>query len=223
MSRIRGDRPAPRIPTRADKVRVPLWMLLLAVAGKGLWLAVRWGFRHRVAVTVVVGLLWFVHRFGPVGLAALAGGLVVVVLVWARVHPRSCAWLGRWLWGRTRLAFVYWWRWRAAMVHTDLAIRMPTSNADQVTFDEYFPRIRTIRSTRAVDVLRVELLPGQTPEQWAEQCEALRHIFRARRCQVQTETFRFVRLHFHHRDTLTRPVTPAQLDGMSSGPGRRRP
>ncbi len=223
MSRISGDKASPRIPTRNDKMRVPLWMLLLAVAGKGLWLAVRWSFRHRVAVAVVVGLLLVVHRFGPVGLAALAGGLVVVVLVWARVHPRSCSWLGRWLWGRTRLAFVYRWRWRAAMVHTDLAIRMPMSTGDQVTFDEYFPRIRTIRSTRAVDTLRVELLPGQTPEQWAEQAEALRHIFRARRCQVQAETFRFIRLHFHHRDTLTRPVTPTHLDEMSSTPGDADP
>ncbi|CAO5228369.1 FtsK/SpoIIIE domain-containing protein [Frankia sp. AgKG'84/4] len=223
MSRIKGDRPAPRIPTRADKVRVPLWMLLLAVAGKGLWLAVRWSFRHRIAVAVVVGLLLFTHRFGPVGLAALAGGLAVATVVWARLHPRSCAWAGHWMWGRVRLTFVYRWRWRDAMVHTDLAIRMPTSNADQVMFDEYFPRIRTIRSTRAVDTLRVELLPGQTPEQWAEQGEALRHVFRARRCQVQAETFRFVRLHFHHRDTLTRPVTPTHLDEMSSTPGDADP
>ncbi len=92
------------------------------------------------------------------------------------------------------------------MVHTDLAIQMPTSNADQVTFDEYFPRIRTIHSTRAVDTPRVELLPGQTPEQWAERAEALRHIFRARRCQVQVETLRFVRQTDHHgRCTPMRP------------------
>jgi len=216
MSRINGDRPSPRIPTRVDKVRVPLWMLLLAAACKVAWLAVRWCFRHRVAVAVVVGLLLFTHRFGLVGLAALVGGLVLAALGWARLHPRSLAWLGRWAWGRARLAFVYRWRWQSAMVHTDLAIRMPTSNADQVTFEEYFPRIRAIRSTRAVDVLRVELLPGQTPQQWAEQAEALRHIFRARRCQVHAETFRFVRLTFHHRDPLTRPVPPADLDGADA-------
>ncbi|SNQ50538.1 hypothetical protein FRACA_480027 [Frankia canadensis] len=213
MSRINGDRPSPRIPTRMDKVRVPLWMLLLAAACKVVWLAVRWGFRHRVAVVVVVGLLLFTHRFGMVGLGALLGGLAVVVLAWARLHPRSLAWLGCWVLGRARLAFVYRWRWQSAMVHTDLAIRMPASTGDQVTFDEVFPRIRTIRSTRAVDVLRVELLPGQTPQKWAEQAEALRHIFRARRCQVHAETFRFVRLHFHRCDPLTPPTATRSCDG----------
>ncbi|WP_131764616.1 FtsK/SpoIIIE domain-containing protein [Candidatus Protofrankia californiensis] len=212
MSRINGDRGIPRIPSRADKVRVPLWMLLLAVAGKGLVLGLRWCWRHRVAVPVALGLLLFTRRFGPLGLVALLVGLVLVAVVWWRLHARSFGWLARWVWGRVRLTFVYRWRWRPAMVHTGLAIRMPTSNGDRVTFDEYFPRIRSIRSTRAVDVLRVELLPGQTPEQWAEQAEGLRHVFRARRCQVHAETFRFVRLHFYRKDTLTRPVTPAGLD-----------
>ncbi|SQE00609.1 Cell divisionFtsK/SpoIIIE [Parafrankia sp. Ea1.12] len=212
MFGINGDRRMPRIPSRPDHMRVPLWMLLLAVAGKGLVLGVRWCWRHRVAVPVAVGLVLFVQRFGALGLVALLVGLVLVAMVWRRLHPRSFGWLARWVWGRARLTFVYRRRWRSAMVHTGLAIRVPASNGDQVTFDEYFPRIRSIRSTRAVDVLRVELLPGQTPEQWAEQAEALRHVFRARRCQVQVEEHRFVRLHFHHRDTLTRPVRPTGLD-----------
>ncbi|ABW15650.1 cell divisionFtsK/SpoIIIE [Parafrankia sp. EAN1pec] len=217
MSRIYGDQRMPRIPSRPDKVRVPLWMLLLAVAGKGLVLGVRWCWRHRIAVPVAVGLLVFVHRFGLLGLVGLLVGLTVVAAVWRRAHPASFGWLARWVWGRVRLTVVYRRRWRAAMVHTDLAIRVPTSNADQVTFDDYYPRIRSIRSTRAVDVLRVELLPGQTPEQWAEQAEALRHVFRARRCQVQAEPHRFVRLHFHHRDTLVHPVTPGDLDAPRPG------
>lgn len=37
-------------------------------------------------------------------------------------------------------------------------------------------------------MLRVELLPGQTPAKWAERAEALRQVFRARRRQVREET-----------------------------------
>lgn len=212
MSRINGDQRFPRVPSRVDKVRVPVWMLLVAVAGKLLWLALRGCWRHRVAVAFVVGLLLVVNRVGLVGLAVLVAALVLVAVAWWRVHPRSFGPVAWWVWGRARLTFVYRWRWKPAMVHTDLAIRMPTSTGDQVTFDEYFPRIRKIRSSRSVDVLRVELLPGQTPAEWAEQAEALRHVFRARRCQVRAETFRFVRVSFHHRDPLTRPVTPPDLD-----------
>ncbi len=212
MSKINGDRGIPRIPSQADKVRIPLWLLLLAVAGKGMVLAVRWCWRHRVAVSIAVGLTLLIHRFGLLGLVALLAGLALVAVVWRQVHARSFSWLARWVWGRVRLTFVYRRRWRPAMVHTGLAIRMLASNGERVIFDEYFPRIRSIRSTCAVDVLRVELLPGQTPEQWAEQAEALRHVFRARRCQVQAAAYRFVRLHFHRRDALPRPVNPIGLD-----------
>ncbi|WP_035753709.1 FtsK/SpoIIIE domain-containing protein [Parafrankia discariae] len=218
MSRINGDRGLPRIPSRPDRMRVPLWMLFVAVVGKGLVLGVRWCWRHRVAVPLGLALAMFTHRFGLLGLVALLVAVALVAVVWRRVHPRSFGWLARWVRARVRLAFVYRRRWRPAMVHTDLAIRMPASNGDQVTFDEYFPRIRSIRSTRAADTLRVELLPGQTPEQWADQAEALRHVFRARRCQVQAEEHRFVRLHFHYRDTLTRPVHPTRLDHPGPGP-----
>ncbi|CAO5187202.1 hypothetical protein FAIPA1_610013 [Frankia sp. AiPs1] len=218
MSKLSGDQRFPRVPTRTDKMRVPLWMLLLAVAGKGLVLAVRSCWRHRVAVGSTLGTLLFVHHVGLPALGILLGGLPVLAVVWWRLHVRSFWPVAWWLWGRARLTFVYQRRWKPAMVHTDLAIRLPTSTVDQVTFDEYFPRIRSIRASRSVDVLRVELLPGQTPAQWAEQAEALRHVFRARRCQVQGETFRFVRVSFHRHDPLTRPVPPAALDG-SDGAG----
>ncbi|EFC85958.1 FtsK/SpoIIIE domain-containing protein [Parafrankia sp. EUN1f] len=212
MSRINGDRRLPRIPSRPDRVRVPLWMLLVAVAGKGLVLGVRWCWRHRVAVPLVLVLAVFTHRAGPLRLVALLAALTLVAVGWSQVHPRSFGWLSRRVRARVRLAFVYRRRWVPAMVHTSLAIRMPASNGDQVTFDEYFPRIRSIRSTRAVDTLRVELLPGQTPEQWADQAEALRHVFRARRCQVQAEEHRYIRVHFHYRDTLTGQIRPIRLD-----------
>ncbi|MCK9921203.1 cell division protein FtsK [Frankia sp. AgPm24] len=219
MSKINGDQRFPRVPTRADKMRVPLWMLLLAVGGKGLVLTVRSCWRHRVTVGSTLGTLLFVHHFGLPALGILFGGLAVLAVVWWRVHGRSFWPVAWWLCGRARLTFVYQRRWKPAMVHTDLAIRMPTSTGDQVTFNEYFPRIRSIRASRSVDVLRVELLPGQTPAQWAEQAEALRHVFRARRCQVHGETFRFVRISFHRHDPLTRPVTPAALDGSDGSDG----
>jgi S-DNA-T family DNA segregation ATPase FtsK/SpoIIIE len=112
-----------------------------------------------------------------------------------------------------RLSTVYRWRWRYATRHTGLAIRMPTSNAERVTFAEIFPRVRTIRLRGVVESLRVELLPGQTPELWAEQAEALRHVFRARSCRVRAETSGFVWLDFTYTDPLTKPVPPAMVDG----------
>jgi S-DNA-T family DNA segregation ATPase FtsK/SpoIIIE len=93
-------------------------------------------------------------------------------------------------------------RWRHATVQNDLAIRIPTSMGERVSFAEYFPRIRTIRSSWHVDSLRVEPLYGQTPEDWTDAVEALRHVSHARRCQVREETTGFVWLDFYFADPL---------------------
>ncbi len=214
MSRINGDRRLPDIPIRVEKIAVPLWFvfvgLLFRLAGRALLAA----FRHPVAVTVTVGLAVLHHRFGGLGLVAMLGALVVVGVVWRLLHRRSFAVVARWVWCRFRLATVYRWRWRNAMVHTGLAIRMPASNGERVSFTEYFPRIRKIRRTGVVESLRVELLPGQTPEQWAEQAEALRHVFRARSCRVRSDKRPgFVWLDLMFIDPLAAVVPLAVVDG----------
>jgi S-DNA-T family DNA segregation ATPase FtsK/SpoIIIE len=214
MYRINGDRGFPDVPTRVEKIAVPLWFVLgetaVRIAAR-LLLAV---FRHPVAVAVALGLAVVEHRFGGRGLAVLLGALTLVGVVWRLVHRRSFARFAGWAWRRLRLSTVYRWRWRNAMVHTGLAIRIPTSNAERVSFAEYFPRIHTIRGTGVVESLRVGLLPGQTPDQWAQQAEALRHAFGARTCRVRDdERPGFVWLDFTFSDALAAVVRPAPVDG----------
>nr|MDT0663853.1 FtsK/SpoIIIE domain-containing protein [Micromonospora sp. DSM 115978] len=183
--------------------------VLFRLLGRGAVLV----FRHPVVVAVLLGLLVAWHRLGGLGLVAVVGGLVLVAVGWRFVHRRSFAPVSRWVGGRLRLSLVYRWRWRNTMTHTDLAIRIPMSNGDRVAFDEYFPRVRRFRTTGVVDSLRVELLPGQTPEQWAEQAEALRHAFRARAVRVRSDVRPgFVWLDVARGDPLARPVPPADLD-----------
>ncbi|WP_374582529.1 FtsK/SpoIIIE domain-containing protein [Frankia sp. CiP3] len=214
MSRINGDRGIPRIPSRADTVRVPLWMLLVGLAGKICAHVLVFLVRHPVPVGLLLAVLVVRQRFGLAGLGLGVAGLVLVAVLWRLAHRRSFGWLVRWVWGRWRLLVVYRWRWRPVMVHTGLAIRMPTSNAERVSFAETFPRIRQVRCDRWADRLRVELLYGQTPEQWAEQAEALRHAFRARACRVRPDRkVGFVWVEFTRRDSLAGPVPPVDLDG----------
>jgi S-DNA-T family DNA segregation ATPase FtsK/SpoIIIE len=186
MSWINGDRKLPEFPTRTEKVSVPLWLVLVGIvfrlAGRGLLAA----YRHRVAVAVLVGLAVFYRHFGGLGLVALLAGLVVSCLVWRRVHRRSFSAFAGWVRRHVRLA-VYRWRWRTTMIHTGFAIRVPVSNGERVSFADYVPRIRKIKTVGVVESLRVGLLPGQTPQQWAGQAEALRHAFRARSCRVRPD------------------------------------
>ncbi|WP_239374525.1 FtsK/SpoIIIE domain-containing protein [Frankia sp. Cj5] len=214
MAKINGSRPFPELPTRHPTVDVPLWMLLVGLAGKICAHVLVFLVRHPVPVGLLLAVLVVRHRFGLTGLGVALLVLTVVGAVWRLAHRRSFGWLVRWVWGRWRLAVVYRWRWRPVMVHTGLAIRMPTSNAERVAFAETFPRIRQVRCDRWGDRLRVELLYGQTPALWAEQAEALRHAFRARACRVRPDRkVGFVWVEFTRRDPLADPVPPVDLDG----------
>src|SRR4029434_4896287 len=100
------------------------------------------------------------------------------------------------------------------MIHTGLAIRVPVSNGERVRYADYVPRIRKIQTVGVVESLRVELLPGQTPEQWAEKAEALRHAFRARSCRVRSDGRPgFVWLDLMYSDPLAKVVPLAVVDG----------
>ncbi len=187
-------------------------MLLVGLAGRMFAHLVVFLVRHPVAVGVLLAVLVVRDRLGLVGLGLLAAGLLLVAVAWRLAHRRSFTLLARWASGRLRLLIVYRWRWRPVMVHTGLAIRVPTSNGDRVAFAETFPRIRQVRSDRWADRLRVELLYGQTPELWAEQAEALRHAFRAQACRIRADRVGFIWVEFTRRDPLTHPVPPVDLD-----------
>ncbi|SBW21961.1 putative membrane protein [Candidatus Protofrankia californiensis] len=93
MAKINGSRPFPEVPTRNPKVDVPLWMLLIGLAGKILWHLLRWLARRPVTVAVVVTIMVIHHRYGTTGLGAAGLGLAVVAAVWWRLHRRSFSWL----------------------------------------------------------------------------------------------------------------------------------
>ncbi len=219
MPRINGDRRFPGLPARSERMRVPLWVTVVGLLGRLFGRLVLAVFRHPIAVSVLVTLAVLVHETGLLGLGALAGGIALLAGAWRLAHRASFDRAAWWTWGRIRLAAVYRRRWRPATIHCGLAIRIPASNAEQVTFDEYFPRIRGFRASVAVESLHVELLPGQTPLLWAEQAEALRHIYRARACRVRSDAVGFVWVDFYRRDPLTRTVPPGPIHGPDAPGG----
>ena len=87
---------------------------------------------------------------------AIAVGLVT----WWRLATASFTRLVvlRWrsIWRR---ALVYRYVWQPAMVTANLAV--------YVNGSEFLPKIVSVRSTDAVDQVRVRMLPGQTLEDWA--------------------------------------------------------
>ncbi|MGF7238233.1 MAG: FtsK/SpoIIIE domain-containing protein [Frankia sp.] len=209
---MNGRRVLPELPVSREKLRVPLSAIVLGFVAALFGRLVVSLFRHPIAVGLVVGLAAFDARYGPHRLAVMVVVLAGLAVVWRFGHRRSFGWVARRARGRVRLALIYRPRWRNAMIESELAIRRPKTWGERITYNEILPRIRAIRSDRVVDRLRIELLYGQTPEQWEEQAEALRHVFRARRCQVRQETSRFIWLDLYFRESLTHVVTRDDLD-----------
>jgi S-DNA-T family DNA segregation ATPase FtsK/SpoIIIE len=219
MSRINGDQRRPGVPTRQEKVTVPLWVTMTGMTLRGFWRVLLLVLQHplSVSVAIVVGALY--HRLGPLGLGAALGGLVLAVVAWRFIHRRSYSWAARQTRARFRLLSVYRRRWHTATRHCGLAIREPVSNGEQITFADYYPRIHAIRPRGVVDSLRVELLPGQTHDQWAGKAEGLRHVFRARSCRVRLDQHPgFIWVDFTFTDPLTGLVPPNDLGPIDPEP-----
>ena len=219
MSRINGEQRSPGVPTRQAKVVIPLWVTMTGIVLRQLGRLLWWLVRHPLTIAAPVGLTMLYQRVGVRGLVVLAVGLLVAGVVWRLAHRRSFQWAVRQSLARGRLVWVYRRRWHTATHHCGLAIREPVSNGEQVTFADYYPRIRAIRVRGVVDALRVELLPGQTPDQWAAQAEGLRHVFRARSCRVRADPrpgYVWVELAF--TDPLTATVPPADLSPRTDPP-----
>jgi DNA segregation ATPase FtsK/SpoIIIE, S-DNA-T family len=192
---------------------VPLfWSLVgLACRGVGRWL--RWAARcwSITAPPALVVVVWL--TLGPTRLAFLLATVAALGAGWWFGHRPSAArvlgvlggpWLGNW-----RLTITYRRLWRAGMLGAGLVV-------DRNGID-YLPIIKKVRSTRWTDTVTVRLLYGQTPDQFAQAGEQLRHTFGAHRCTVREVRPGWVELRFYSRDPLTRPLPAFPIPGNGNG------
>jgi S-DNA-T family DNA segregation ATPase FtsK/SpoIIIE len=196
------------------KVRVPLTAVLAAwVAGK-IAAGLGWLIKHPITFAPVLLALGFLRVFdvlGPLPIAAtvliVVGGLVAWRVLWPEAFTTQVVWRLRGLW---RGRWPYRFTWQPAMVTTGLAVL--------VDGREYLPKIRSVKSTGSVDLLRVRMLPGQTIEDWAEAAPRLAQTFDAQECRVRsTERRQELCLWFLVIDPLTESVEPFDTDAHGHG------
>ena len=207
MNRLGGTEHG-RGPFRLNvaKVRVPLTAVVAAWLGKKSVDGLGWMLRHpwgTVPPLALVALMAAWHDLGPapiLGLGALAvAGLVVWRLRWPESFTTRIAWRARGLW---RGRWVYRYCWQPAMVTTGLAV--------VVDGRQYLPKVRGIRSTGGVDLVRVRMLPGQAIEDWTDAGPRLAQTFDAQECRVRTvpDNRRELVLWLLVHDPLTEPIPP---------------
>jgi S-DNA-T family DNA segregation ATPase FtsK/SpoIIIE len=192
-------RPVWRAPVYQTPPIVMAVVQLCRLAG---WLA-RLIIRHRVMVLVLAVSGFAYAQIGWPGMIALIGGITMVLIAWRVLWPVSFA---RWVAAPARNAWRAWRyrrRWAAVMMISGLA---PWYQGRLI-----LPVLGKVRSTRYVDRVRVRLVSGQSPGDFARRAENLAHGFGAMLCRVRTSRSGAVVLEFVRRDALAQVVPAASM------------
>lgn len=142
-----------------------------------LWAVLGFLVRHRLAVALVVVVIWWYRLLGPVWFGVTAGALVVLLVGW-RVRwpvtfarfvgvPARSMWRGWWVYRRD---------WEPVLAMCGLT--------RAYTGVDRFPVAARVTSYRYADHVRVRLIPGLAPADFERAVDALAHGFGARSARV---------------------------------------
>jgi DNA segregation ATPase FtsK/SpoIIIE, S-DNA-T family len=214
--------PRSRIPerpvqTRARAVRLGVGLAALAwLLRKIIRVVVLVGRTPPALITcgILVGLAWLALVVGVTSTLAAVGLVQAALISWWRQWRGSFnRWVGRPLCSWARDWLVYRPCWGSAMNAAGLTHRWQGH--------EYAPALLRVTATRSVDRVRVQMLPGQTIEDYAEQASGLAQTFGAQICRVHSVVGRVheVELWLLIRDPLGSAVDPlpATVEALSVG------
>jgi S-DNA-T family DNA segregation ATPase FtsK/SpoIIIE len=216
----------------AAVVFVAVWLVVKAVVWAIRQVVTRW----RTSLTVLAILAWC-HWWGWMPLVIALGLVVVVLTVWRLIDVASFdAWAGRHL-------RAWWLRWTVyapklpewlhacglsikdnnalpvVVTVNPLGLRKVRRDRHQVL--ALLPKVLGVKSGASWDEVRVQLVPGQKPEDVDEVARALASARGVQRCQVREVTPNVVSIDFQRRNLLAEPVacpdlvTLAEVDGRS--------
>ena len=157
---------------------------------------------------VITAGAWLLPRYGTAIPATTLATLTAALVAWRLGHAESFHRFVGWPWrGAWRHRLVYRRGWQPAMVTCGLAIR--------VNGREFVPALLRVTSTATVDRVRVRMLSGQVPEDYAEMSERLARTFGAAACRVRTDPAHRDRviLWLLVADPLHETVPPQAIDG----------
>jgi DNA segregation ATPase FtsK/SpoIIIE, S-DNA-T family len=202
-----GSRWVDPAPLEVARPRLPWWTMLpgwvklvispIVLTWLIIWVTAKivrlcWYYPVTVMLALAAVLLdwWAGHYL----VGAVASIVIVGLLVWWWRNADSYARRCRWLRTEIRRLTVYAWDWRTVMRLSNL-----TGTAKG---REYRPTLKRVRAEGWRDKVRVRMIKGQAPEQWAERASGLAHSFHANSCRVRVMGPGRIELDLIHSDPL---------------------
>ncbi|MGW5318941.1 hypothetical protein [Nocardia thailandica] len=155
-----------------------------------------------IAATITVG-----HLFGMWAGAAVATGSLAVLVAWRLLHPPSFRTL---LTDRIRARWLTWLRYRRRWIRVLTACRLIDRDGDRVAY----PRLVKVTIGAAVDVVRVRMIPGQSPAEWTGKAAHLAHGFGATHATVTVAGPGLLDIAFRRTDALADPIV-VEVDSIA--------
>ncbi|MEV4150209.1 FtsK/SpoIIIE domain-containing protein [Amycolatopsis sp. NPDC049691] len=213
----------------AAVVFVALWWLCKAVV----WMLAQVVTRWRTSLAVIAVYAWC-ELFGWFSLAIILGSVAAVLVAWWVIDSVSFdQWCGR-------LLRSWWARWAVygrklpewlhacglsvrdealpVVVNVNLVgRRRALSRSASTRSGTRMPKVLGVRSGASWDEVRVELVPGQKPEDFDDAARALAVARKVTRCQVRELAPNVVSIDFQRRDLLADGVAGPQVpDGVDT-------
>ena len=152
----------------------------------------------KLATLLPLATAWYLNSIATWLAAGFALLCIAIAAAWAMQFPGSyqqhIAARARGTWRSLK----YRWHWSRYLKDCGIILRRSDT-----------PFLLRIHSTKNFDRLTVRMLPGQRPEDWANNADRLTHTFGALNCRVMaTSKPRWLELLFLTSDPLTEPVPP---------------
>jgi len=205
---IKGEQlPTSIVNVRTPILRLPWWMIITWQTIKALAWLITTAVRYWYLTGPAAFLTWLYLRYGWVGLAVLFGSITAAGTAWWFGHHGSYLRFGWWpILARYR-RFLYRRRWHAAMVTAKLAVSFDSQTV--------IPRLKRVRCRAGSDVVVVQMVTGQIPDDFAKASERLAHTFGVRQVKAMPgATYGTVVLVLLRGDALHRTVAPLDVTGV---------
>jgi S-DNA-T family DNA segregation ATPase FtsK/SpoIIIE len=171
-------------------------VIVLAIGlGKGLWAFIRWSVLFPMISVPVLVSIWAGLSYTPILGVLVIAASSVVLSAWAYLSPES---FDQWVTARARSQWRTWWMYRRRWEAICTLHGLTSSIADRTLV----PSLLSVRLGVSCDVVVVQIVVGQSVDDWQKKSLALAEALRVQRVTIRSRRPGEIAITAHRKDAL---------------------